>query len=63
MASKDYNCGSTVGWVGSAPTNLKSIAIGRTGGGWGSQGSPGPEYGAGKPMPVMGIPKGAAGNK
>ena len=54
---------STIGWSGSAPTNLKSIAIGRTNGGWGSQGKPAPEYGAGKRMPIIRVPIGASGNK
>jgi hypothetical protein len=54
---------STIGWGGSAPTDLKSIVIGRTNGGWGAQGKPAPQYGAGKPMPKMAIPKGASGNK
>ena len=39
MASKNYNCTSTVGWSGSAGTNLKSIPIGRTSGGWGAKAS------------------------
>jgi hypothetical protein len=63
MASKNYNCTSTVGWSGSAPTNLKSIPIGRTSGGGGAQGKPAPEYGAGKPMPIIRVPKGASGNR
>lgn len=63
MAKKDGSFSSTVGWSGSAGTNLKSIAIGRTNGGWGSQGAPRPQYGAAPPMPVMPIPKGASGNK
>ena len=61
--AKDYNCASTIGWNGSAPTNNVSIKIGRTGGGWGSGGAPCPQYGAAPKMPVMSIPKGASGNK
>ena len=63
MAYKYYNCDSTIGWSGSAPTNLKSIPIGRTNGGWGAQGKPAPQYGAAPPMPTMKIPTGASGNK
>ena len=62
MANKSYNCDSTIGWNGSKPTNLKSIVIGRTNGGWGSGGAPNTR-GAAPPMPVMPIPKGASGNK
>ena len=61
--AKDYNCASTIGWNGSKPVDLKSIAIGRTNGGWGAQGAPKPQYGAAPPMPTMAIPKGASGNK
>ena len=61
--AKDYNCGSTVGWSGSKPTNLKSIVIGRTNGGWGSGGKP-DTRGAAPPMPIIRVPKGAGlGNK
>ena len=62
--AKNSSFTSTVGWSGSAPTNLKSIVIGRTNGGWGAQGKPAASYGAAKPMPVMAIPKGnGLGNK
>ena len=64
MASKNYNCTSTVGWSGSKSTgNLKSIVIGRTNGGWGAQGKPAPQYGAAPSMPIIRVPKGASGNK
>jgi hypothetical protein len=62
MASKG-SFSSSIGWSGSAPTDLKSIAIGRTGGGWGAQGAPRPQYGAAPPMPIIRVPKGASGNK
>ena len=66
MASKNYNCTNSVGWSGSKSTgNLKSIVIGHaSGSGYGSQGAPCPSYGAGKPMPIIRVPKGnGLGNK
>jgi hypothetical protein len=63
MTKKDGSFSSTIGWNGSKGTDLKSIVIGRTGGGWGAQGKPAPQYGAAPPMPTMAIPKGASGNK
>jgi hypothetical protein len=64
MASKG-SFSSTIGWNGSKGTNCVSIKLGHaSGSGWGSGGPPAPNYGAGKPMPVMAIPKGnGLGNK
>ena len=62
--AKNSSFTSTIGWSGSAPTNYKSIVIGRTSGSsFGSQGRPCPQYGASPKMPTMAIPKGASGNK
>ena len=64
MASKG-SFSSTIGWNGSKGTNSVSIKLGHaSGSGWGSGGPPAPNYDAGKPMPVMAIPKGnGLGNK
>ena len=57
MASKG-SFSSTIGWNGSKGTNSVSIKLGHaSGSGWGSGGPPAPNYGAGKPMPVMASPK------